>query len=277
MRTLLVSLIALFLISAQAQTPLGGPAGHRLLFAPTARAIPTGDARVGVTEIVVPNAGVGLGRGVSLSAAVLALPDRNVLGVLFAEPKWTVLDREAVAIAIGMTAQARLFYRPQGTAMPFAVATLGAGRSVATVGLGARVNVAETPQLNFLSGAPGPPTFGAPERDKHTTYIVRAPVVWAGIEAQASRRVTVVAEVAALPSQDLTFAFGAGCCAPTQSYDVVPGDVNYTVTIGAAARVQAGPAAFDLGLVLGRDDDDYDYDEGRAIGIVPWLSATVGL
>lgn len=272
----LVLLATLLATAAGAQTALGGPAGHRLLLTPTARAIPAGDARVGVTEVVVPTAAVGFGKGVSLGAGVLALPDRNVAGVLFAEPKWTLVDREDVAVAVGMAAQARLFYRPQGTAMPFAVATVGSGRTVGTVGLGARVNVVETPVLVTLFDWPDDAFFQAPARDDYTTYLVRAPVAWAGIEAQASTRVTVVAEVAALPSQPLDFAFETGCCIPTYDYDVVRGDVRYHLTVGAAARVQAGPAAFDLGLILGRDGSDLYYDESPLV-LLPWLSATVGL
>ncbi len=273
----LLSLLAVA-ASAAAQTPLGGPAGHRLLLAPTARAVPAGDARVGVTEVVIPTAAAGLGGGVSLGLGVLALPDRNVLGVLFAEPKWTVVDRDAVAVAIGVTTQARLLYRPQATALPFAVVTVGRGRTVGTLGLGARVNVSETPTLVLFDDLP----FGDPPvtpgdlatPDRYKTYLVAAPVAWAGLEAQASGRVTVVVEAAALPSQNLTFDFAPDCCAPSRGYPVVRGDVYYDVTLGAAARVQAGPAAFDLGLILGRDGDGF---ADSVMAVVPWLSATVGL
>ena len=280
-----LALIALLITAASAaapaQTALGGPAGHRLLLAPTARAVPAGDARVGVTEVVIPTAAAGLGGGVSLGLGVLALPDRNVLGVLFAEPKWTVVDGEAVAVAVGVTGQARLLYRPQAAAMPFAVASVGRGRTVATVGLGARVNVSETPTVTFFDAAPGdsPALAGAAE-DRYRTYWVAAPVAWAGLEAQASRRVTVVVGAAALPSQNLTFDFARspyvapGCCAPAAPPDVVRGDVYYDATVGAAARVETGPAAFDLGLVLGRDGDGY---AESVMAVVPWLSATVGL
>ena len=275
-------LIALLTVaaSASAQTPLGGPAGHRLLLAPTARVVPAGDARVGVTEVVIPTAAVGLGRGVSLGAGVMALPDRNVLGVLFAEPKWTVLDRESIAVALGVTTQARLFYRPQATALPFAVVTVGEGRTVATLGLGARVNVSETPTLVFFDDLPfgDPPITPAdvPSPDRYTTYLVAAPVAWAGLEARASDKVTVVVEAAALPSQNLTFDFddAPSCCTRGADYAVVRGDVYYDVTLGGAVRVQAGPAAFDVGLILGRDGDGY---AESVMAVVPWLSATVGL
>ena len=278
MRHLAFFALLLTAASGAAQTPLGGPAGHRLLLAPTARAVPAGDARVGVTEVVIPTAAVGLGSGVSLGAGVLALPGIEASGALFAEPKWTVLDRDAVAVAVGVTAQARLLRRPQAAAMPFAVVSAGQGRAVATLGVGARVNVSETPQVVFFDDLPFGDSAVTPadlaQPDRYTTYLVAAPVAWAGLEVQASRTVTVVLEAAALPSQNLGFDFAPDCCVSGRGYPVVRGDVYYDVTVGAAARIQAGPAAVDLGLILGRDADGY---AEPAPAIVPWISATVGL
>ena len=55
---------------------------------------------------------------------------------------------------------------------------------------------------------------------------------------------------------------------------VESGAIDYSVSAGAAARMQFGPVALDLGLIAGRDG----VGSGRANGgVLPWVSTAVRL
>lgn len=278
--------LALLLVAAPvaAQSGAGGPASHRLLLAPTARPVPVGQTRLGLTELAVPTAAVGVGHGASVAAGVVAFPHRDVAGLLFVEPKVTLVDRPGFALALGATGRVDLFRDGESTAVPYAVVTAGDRRVAWTVGLGARLDVERPPYpvYNLHDDALGtPPLLDGmvlASRPARRAHLVAAPAGFVGLEAQASRRLTLLVEAALMPDQDVRIA-GGGCV--TCSADGSPsafayelGPLHHDLTLGAAARIEAGRAAYDLGLVVVRDADGY----ARAVtGLAPWLSVAVGL
>lgn len=282
MRVVLALLLA---VPLAAQTPApGGPAAHRLLLTPTARTVPSGEARVGLTELAVPTAAVGVGRA-SLAAGVVAFPNEQVAGLLFVEPKATLVETGGLAVALGATARVDVVREAQASAVPFLVATATGERVAGTLGVGARVNVKRPPWIGHayddvlygpLGPDPGWPTGTPPG---HEVWLVRSPAVFGGVEMRASPRVTVLMEAALLPQQSLRFTTGPICdpgpCT-TEATDVdlyEHGPIHHDASVGAAVRVERGPAAFDVGLVLARDHDGWF----REVELAPWLSATVGL
>ena len=265
-----------------AQPAPSGPAGHRLLFAPTARAVPAGEWRLGVTELLVPTASAGLGSGVSLGAGVLVGPAPVESGIVFVEPKLTLVERPGLAVALGATsrvdpASAR---GVDASVFPHAVATVGRGRLASTVGLGARVNVRRAltaeplpgPTVDPLPAGPGP----------YALDLVPAPAVFAGAELGFTRRASLLLEATALPDGGATNGGFIECAtgltaAQVEAYirqPTAPSTVRYTLTGGAAARYATRRVALDLGLAVVRTDD------GGAAPLVepaPWLNVTVGL
>ena len=285
MRLLPLALASLLALPAAAQTAPQtpaprAPAGHRLLFAPTARAIPAGQWRVGVTSLVVPTAGVGLGRGASLGAGVIAPQIAATGGTVIVEPKWTVLDRPGLALALGMTAA--VTPRAEGTAygVPYAVATVGSasapGRVSATLGLGARVDVRPTYSdewtFDAASGEGGYPREGRAAR------LANGPAAFAGLEVRATRRISVLLEAGALPERDRAGErVDWGWCAT----GLTPDDLSarepsraarYDVTGGAALRYATSRVAVDVGAAVIDASDVYG---GGEVG--PWINVAVGL
>ena len=273
---LLLAALALLAAPALAQPASGGPSGHRLFLAPTARPVPAGEGRVGLTQLAIPTAAVGVGGGVSLGAGVVAVPAPSLAGVLFAESKWTVWDRPGLALAVGVTGRANPFQNGAVHAVPYAVATAGRGAVAGTVGVGGRVNV-ERPTNFWPYRVDWTPALCCgdvwAEDPGRTASVVPAPAAFAGFEVRASSRWTWIAEATALPDQTLGYGWGYG--SPEEDRrGLARGPVHYDVTVGTGARVQTGRAAVDFGLVVGRDADG----QGPPVaGIAPWLSVTVGL
>ena len=188
--------LALFLSLPTAAQPAPSASAHRLMVVPTARPVPTGGVRLGVTAGVIPTGSVGIGKGASLTVGVLPLPNRNTRGVVIAEPKVTVLDRPRLAVAVGATGHVRYLYKPRATVLPYAVATVDAGPAQATLGLGGRIDVNRA----TIALEPGESGFYVPGQEQDlSTHLVRAPTVFGGATFALSRRVSVVTEVTAVP------------------------------------------------------------------------------
>ena len=285
MRTALLAL-ALAAAPALAQ-PASGPASHRLLFAPTARPVPSGQWALGLTEVVVPTVATGLGGGVSLGAGVVASPPSGSFGTVFFEPKVTVLDRPGLAIALGATGLVDPFEDggAEGGVAPYAVVSVGQaarpGGVAATLGLGARVNVERPfdPSVLYLyavepdDGAAG--FFASPSTARRVD-LVPAPTAFAGLELEASPRVTILLEAAALPDRELTYRHSCGFRPSPEDCAVAleRGPVHYDTSFGTAARIAVGPAAVDLGVLFGRNTDGTVAPPAE---VVPWLNVTLGL
>ena len=76
------------------------PNRTRLLFTPTARAVPRGGGYFAVYELVIPFVAVGMGSGVSLAGGTILFP--GAFGrVLYVAPKVTLVERPALAVAVG--------------------------------------------------------------------------------------------------------------------------------------------------------------------------------
>lgn len=282
------ALLALALAAAPALAqPVSGPASHRLLFAPTARPVPSGQWSLGLTEVVVPTVAAGFGGGVSLGAGVVASPPSGSFGTVFFEPKVTVLDRPGLAVALGATGLVDPFEDggAEGGAAPYAVVTVGEaarpGGVAATVGLGARVNV-ERPfdpaiELFYSMDAEDLTVgFGPPPSTARRVDLVPAPTAFAGLELEASPRITILLEAAALPDRELTLQHSCGFCRSLEEHAVTleRGPVYYDTSFGAAARIAVGPAAVDLGVLFGRNPDGAVAPPAE---VVPWLNVTLGL
>ena len=283
MRLLLLALASSLTLPAAAQPAHpapSAPAGHRLLFAPTARAIPAGQWRVGVTSLVIPTAGVGLGKGASLGVGVIAPPVPTTGGSVIVEPKWTVLDRPGLALAVGMTGTVNP--RADGTAygVPYAVATVGAasepGRVSATLGVGARVDVRPTYSEEWtFDEASGEGRYAI---ERRTVRLANGPAAFAGLEVRATRRVSLLLEAGALPERDRTGErVDWGWCAT----GLTPEDLQarepsraarYDLTGGAALRYATSRVAVDLGAAVIEAHDVYAPGE-----VGPWVNVAVGL
>ncbi len=225
---------------------------------------------------------MGVTSRISLGVGVVAFPHRNVAGLLFVEPKVTLVDRPGLALSLGATGRIDLFRDDESTAVPYLVLTTGTERVSGTFGLGARVDVERPPSLVWYDDVLyTPPLLDEPlgvDRPARQAHLVRLPVGFAGLEAHASRRVTVIVEAALMPDQDLRFPTGLICdpgpCLPGQDYDVPYelGPLHHDLAVGAAARVATGRAAFDLGLLWLQDADAYAPSvRGLARGS-PWPS-----
>ena len=279
-----LALVLTLTASAAAQVPFAGPASHRLLLTPSARSIPAGEARLGLTELAIPTAAVGVGGRVSLAMGVVAVPSDHVAGLLFVEPKVTLVETEGLAVALGATARVDVVRESQASAVPFLVATASNERVAGTLGIGARVNVKRPPNpYRFYDDVFTTPPLVEDvvvEPSAHEVWLVRSPAVFGGVEMRASPRVTVLLEGALMPQQTLRFTTGPICdpgpCPDGYEPDVdlwVPGSVHHDFSVGTAVRMTQGRASFDVGLVLARDSDgSFDFMQ-----VAPWLSASVGL
>jgi hypothetical protein len=266
---------ALFLAApALSQT---APEGHRLFLAPTAR--PAGGVTVGLTQLAIPTAAVGVGGGVSLGAGVVAAPTPELAGVLFVEPKWTVWGRPGAAVALGVAARANPFQNGAVHAVPYVVATAGRGRVAGTLGVGGRLNVERGPDGWWTALRNTAPTVCCadvrPVDSRRRASLVCAPAAFAGLEVRALDRWTWMLEATVLPDQEWTARYENPAAAEYgQSVRLVRGPVHYDAAVAAGARVTTGRTAVDFGLVLGRDADG----AGTTVpGVAPWLSATVAL
>lgn len=238
---------------------------HRLFLTPTARSIPAGTVHLGVTDVAVPTAAVGVGGGVSLGAGVTAVPVPNLAGILLVEPKVTVWDRPGLALAVGVTARANPFQDGAVHAVPYAVATVEGGRVAGTLGVGGRVNYERRASpCQFLRDPRVGCAAGGPQG--RSLSVVAAPTAFAGLEVRASERWTWVAEAVAVPDQIVGYGFSTP--------ELERGPVHYDLSLGAGFRVTTGQAAVDAGLIVGRDADGF---ADSAPIVAPWLSVGVGL
>lgn len=276
MRLLLVTLLLSLAPPAFAQSAsLAGPAGHRLFLTPTARSVPAGQGRVGVTQLAIPTAAVGVGRGVSLGAGVVALPIPDLAGIVFVEPKLTVWDRSGLALAVGVAGRANPFQNGAVHAVPYAVSTVGRGRFAGTFGVGGRVNYERrsSPYDYFRTDGPvvGCCSDWTAEAANRTVSVVPAPAAFAGLEVRATDRVTWIVEATALPDQNVTYHFAAH---GASGLELKAGPVHYDLAVGGGMRVATGRAAVDAGVVVGSDADGY---AAPVLGVAPWLGVTIGL
>ncbi|GAB5533766.1 MAG: hypothetical protein Rubg2KO_00150 [Rubricoccaceae bacterium] len=245
------------------------------MLAPTARPIPAGEWRLGLANVIVPNAGAGLGRGVSLGAGVVVGPEPIVAGVTLIEPKVTLVNRPALAVAVGATARFDPAGKTEGTALPYAVATVGAatrpGGLAATLGVGARVDLA--PRVTAHPGGPyidpSPPTIGP-----HTFSLARAPVAFAGLELRVSERVTLLAETGALPNKGTPEPFRTSCYAREAPDAQRLCARDYILSASAAVRYATRRVALDGGLTMGREEYG---SVDPLVSVGPWLNVTFGL
>lgn len=264
MRFSLVVLVLATAVPGMAQEAHGA---HRLFLTPTARSIPAGTAHLGVTDLFVPTAAVGVGAGVSVGAGVTAAPASHLAGIVFVEPKLTVWDRRGLALAVGATVRANPFQNGAVHAVPYAVATTERGRFAGTVGVGGRVNYERRaspcqflrdPRINC----------GSVAAEGRSLSVVAAPAAFAGLEVQTSNRWTWIVEATAVPDQTVGYGFD------TAEGGLERGPVHYDLTLGAGFRVTTGRAAVDAGLVVGRDADG---SSTPAPVVAPWLGVGVGL
>ncbi len=262
MRLSLALLLVALAVPALAQSE---PGAHRLFLTPTARPVPAATVQLGVTDVFVPTAAVGVGGGFSLGTAVVAVPASHLAGILFVEPKLTVWDRPGVALAVGATVRANPFQNGAIHAIPYAVATAERGRWAGTAGVGGRVNYERRASpCQFLRD----PRIGcgAVAEQGRSLSVVEAPAAFAGLEARTSERWTWIVEATAVPDQSVGYGFDTG--------ELERGPVHYDLTLGAGFRVTTGRAAIDAGLIVGRDADG---PSTSAPLVAPWLSASVGL
>lgn len=286
MRRALLTLacLASSMAPALAQSSPGGPAAHRMLFAPTARAIPAGAWRLGLTEVLIPNVSTGLGGGVSLGAGVLVGPEPVNAGITFVEPKVTVVDRPGLDVALGVTAQLNPRGDRDASLFPYAVATMGAadapGTFAATVGVGGRLNVRRPydPWVAYDWG-PSDIDYQLPP-NTHRLYAVAAPTAFVGAELRASSRVTVLLEAMALPDQSVSRGGIAlplcEACDDTavQELELYRDQVTYDLTLGTAFRYATRRVAVDAGIAAIRDAE---VGTPPIFEPAPWLNLTVGL
>ena len=269
MRLVLLSALVALAGPALAQSP--DPNGHRLFLTPTAR--PVADVTVGVTGGTVPTAAVALGRGVSLGLGVSALPAADGWGVVVVEPKWTVVDRDGLALALGVTALADPLRGPGVSALPFAVATATGGAASVTLGVGGRVDAGPRDAGVGLWRALGCRSCAGDAYDRDRgARVVPAPSVALGAEVRVSDGVTLVAEGAALfflrdvpVAQPFGGRGGAG--------EEVVSEPWFHYAAGAGARVRSGRAAFDVGVLAVSDGSE----RPRYVGVAPWVGVGVGL
>ena len=289
-RTALALLLASPLVSpVAAQSAPEGPGSDRLLFAPTARAIPGGEWSLGVTELVVPTASVGLGAGVSLGAGVLASPQSGSFGTVFVEPKVTLVRRPGLDVAVGATGLVDPFEDggAEGSVAPFAVVTVESGRQpgslAATVGAGARVNVARPfdPSVYYIYAADPEEggAFGPAPQTATRVDLVPAPVAFAGLELRASERVTIVLEAAALPDRRLAYDLPCGFCVEPRvdvpHPELTTSAVFYDASFGTAARFALGRVRLDAGVVFVRNAEaGYRSPPPE---VAPWGRVALGL
>ncbi|WP_420456616.1 hypothetical protein [Rubrivirga sp.] len=247
--------------------PASAQGAHRLFLAPTARPIPAGTVSLGVTNVFVPTAAVGVGSGVSVGAGVVAVPASELAGIVFVEPKLTVWDRPGLALALGVTARANPFQNGAVHAVPYAVATAERGRWAGTAGVGRRVNYERRaspcqflrdPRINC----------GSVGEQGRSLSVVAAPAAFGGLEVRTSERWTWVVEATAVPDQVVGYEFGTG----EGRLERKP--VHYDLTLGAGFRVTTGRAAVDAGLIVGQDANG---STAPAPLVAPWLSVGVGL
>ncbi|MDT0632105.1 hypothetical protein RQM47_05995 [Rubrivirga sp. S365] len=272
-------------VPALAQSARPAPGAHRLLIAPTARPVPAGEWRLGVAEFIVPTAAVGGGGGLSLGAGVIASPASEFVGTVFVEPKWSVVDRPGLAVALGATGRIDPFgaLGVDVAVTPYAVTTVGnaavVGGVAGTVGVGGRVNL----------GRPFQRLIGAPtidvgvytgERGAYRVDVVPAPAAFAGLEVRASEAVTLLLEAGALPDRTLSYRVGGD---GGYLIDPVPGvqdpglhrsSVYYDLSLGTAARFAVGRAAVDVGVLFAYDAEAYASTMPQ---VAPWLNVTLGL
>ena len=279
LRTLAAAALAAVALATAATAQDGRPArpeGPRLFLAPTARAVPGGAGRLGVSMFVVPNGAAGVGRGVTVGAGVVP-----ITGALLAEGKWSVVDRPGLAVAVGAAVQANPNRYADAYALPYAVATVGRGGAAVTVGVGGRVGVQalglrDLPTRGPYGGGVCPADGACPAVDialprgqrERVVHAVRAPAAFAGAEVRVSRELTLIAEATAVPSQSVYDA--------TVGDDAVDREVSgarYFLSGAAGVRVAVGRAAVDLGAIATSDDD------GATVvrGLAPWAGVTVGL
>lgn len=288
MRSVLLFLAGLLIASSSmAQTPLSS---HRLIFAPTAKPIPAGQWTVGLTEVILPNTALGLGRGISLATGTIVNP--YALGTIWVEPKWTVVNRDELAIAIGVSGIANPRYNPgygsrgQGAATAFAVASIAASSvSDVTLGVGMRANVRSLfggwKSDGISDRVIYDREFYADEVPSHETVVVPSPVLFAGVETRLSERVTWVSELGMLPDQHVRYGISSlctGCPLPPMPLRETPvldrGRVTRDVTLGSVLRYQSGRVGLDAGLVSGWTAQEIS---GTEHSLIPWISGTVAL
>ena len=266
-----LAVVLALVLACPALAQPAGPTGHRLFLSPTAR--PVAGTTVGVTAGTVPTAALALGRGVSLGLGVSALPAGGGWGVVVVEPKWTVVDRERLAVAVGLTAVADPVRTSGVQALPFAVATATGGAASVTVGVGGRVDAGARDAGAGLWRALGCRSCEGDAYDRgRGLRVVPAPSAALGAELRVSDGVTLVAEGTALVflrDVPVTQPLGAGGGAG----GAVASDPWFHYSVGAGARVRSGRAAFDVGVLAVSDGSE----RPRYVGVAPWVGVGVGL
>ncbi|GAB5533767.1 MAG: hypothetical protein Rubg2KO_00160 [Rubricoccaceae bacterium] len=290
MRTLLLALLLSMLASSSDAQTLSG---HRMIFAPTAKPVPAGQWSAGLTQVILPNTSLGMGGGVGITTGAFLTPEPESFWV---EPKWTVVNTDEFAFAVGVSAVANPTYVPggyhsrgQGAAVGFGVATFAASEVTdVTVGIGARVNVRSLFggwKSDGIGRVRYDREFYATEVPSHEAVVVPSPVVFAGVEIQMSERVTWVSELGVLPDQNVRYSIPSlcsGCPLPPMPLRELPvldrGRITRDVTLGTLLRYQSGRVGLDGGLVAtwtgpasGRGDVLSD------AAVFPWISGTVAL
>lgn len=249
--SLLVALFVLLAVEVSAQ-----PAS-RLFFLPTARPMQT-SAEVG-TRYIMPSVEANLGGGVSAGVAGLVLPRReggiNAGGL--ADVRVTLMDRERVALALGVTggweySGGNAYMHVPFSALPYVAGTVGSETASATLGLGVRVQGEQA--YRPPADCPGgwcPLSFREPY---YRVLMRRQPVGFLGAEAEVARKgpygVRLVGEAMALPGGDIDLLIGTG-----------------------GVRVTRGAARLDLGVLVGSDKET---DLPRYTQALPWVGLTAG-
>ena len=271
MRLAPLSALLALALTCPALAQSAGPNGHRLFLSPTAR--PVAGTTVGVTGAAVPTVAFAPGRGVSLGLGVSAFPADDGWGVVVVEPKWTVVDREGLAVAVGVTALADPLRSSGVQALPFAVATATGGAASVTLGVGGRVDAGARDAGVGLWRALGCRSCegDAYDRDRGLR-VVPAPSVALGAEVRVSEGVTLLAEGTALFFlRDVPVVQPLG--ARGGADEGVVSEPWFHYSAGAGARVRSGRAAFDVGVLAVSDGSE----RPRYVGVGPWVGVGVGL
>lgn len=246
-----------------------GPLGHRLFLAPTSAPVEARRVTVGVSAGIIPHAGVGLGRGVSLDAH--AFPSGFAVANLKAGRDVAPGVRLAAGLMAGRFGDGTDFIGGPPGAVAYGVATLGS--DAARVNVLAGVRASAEPARAVMYGCP---TFDeiVPSSSARGVRVYPQPVLSVGTDVRVSPRVRWISEVAAVPEARTTPSTD-----PRISW---PGDTRTgygTVLAGTAARLALGRVAVDAGVVAssGRAPGASWGGDWRGPRPFPWVGVGVGL
>lgn len=112
------------------------PNQSRILFAPTARALPKGQGYVADYELLFPFVAYGVGSGVTLAGGISIIPGASGQ-LLYLAPKLTLLEDEKGSLAVGVLALTGVGDLDDfgGAGLLYGVGTLGGAEQSATLGL----------------------------------------------------------------------------------------------------------------------------------------------